>query len=427
MLLWAVWLACSAGHAQDAVGALTVDAADVQGEISPYVFGANYGPWALVSIDMQQAAADSGVTHLRFPGGNWGDDNSLQPQQFDLFMLQARNWGMDVSVSVNLENGTPEQAAAWVRYANLEQGWNIRHWSIGNEPDLYPDYDIDTFNAEWRASALAMREVDPTILLIGPEVSQFPDTVAGSEYLNVRREWVRAFLTANGDLVDMVSIHRYPFPIAPNMPPTTIDDLRQNAPRWDVMIDNLRADIRETVGTDKPIAVTEASSHWSQPIGGEATADSPFHAIWWADVLGRLIRQRVEIVNYFAFSTFGANAGYGLLDRYHPRPTYYTYQLYQHFGDLLVASTSTEPDVSITSALTSEGDTLTLMIVNLSDDAKSVPLIVSGVFFNGAAQLYVLDAEHLAELAAPHTVTNGSAVDLPPRSVTLLRIPILPS
>jgi len=29
--------------------------------------------------------------------------------------------------------GNPAEAADWVRYANLDKGWNIHYWEIGNE------------------------------------------------------------------------------------------------------------------------------------------------------------------------------------------------------------------------------------------------------------------------------------------------------
>jgi len=83
---------------------------------------------------------------------------------------------------------------------------------------------------------------------------------------------------------------------------TTIEDLRDNPGEWDVIIPNLRALIRDTIGRDLPVAVTEVNSHWDIRSGGETSPDSEYHAIWWADVLGRMIRQQVEIVNYFNLS-----------------------------------------------------------------------------------------------------------------------------
>src|SRR5687768_4363057 len=85
------------------------------GEISPYVYGSNHGPWSGVSLQMQEEAAVTGVTFLRFPGGRWGDQNNVTPQQLDLFMIQVRAWNIEPSIHVRLEGGSPEQAAELVR------------------------------------------------------------------------------------------------------------------------------------------------------------------------------------------------------------------------------------------------------------------------------------------------------------------------
>jgi hypothetical protein len=150
--------------------------------------------------------------------------------------------------------------------------------------------------------------------------------------------------------VDIVAIHRYPFPRSMSGPATAIDDLRANSREWDAIIPKLRADIREITGRDLPVAVTEVNSHWSAAIGGEATPDSFYNAIWWGDALGRMIRQGVAIVAHFALQSPNAYGGWGLLARYEARPTYYVYQLSQRFGQELVYASSDDLDVSIYAA-----------------------------------------------------------------------------
>jgi hypothetical protein len=407
----------SPARAQD--GDLWIDTTQPQGSINPLVYGANYGPWALVPSAVLPFVAESGVTFLRFPAGNWGDDNDITEQQLDLFMLQVRGWGVEPSVSVRMEGGTPEAAAALVRYANVEKSYDIRYWSIGNEPDLYPDYTPERANREWRAIAEAMEAVDPTILLIGPELSQFPTTPEGTDYLNIRREWLRAFLEANGDLVDIVSIHRYPFPPTNSSPATTIDQLRENAAEWDGLILNLRTVILETMGHDMPMAVTETSSHWNIVAGGEATPDSFYHAIWWADVLGRMIRGGVSAVNYFTLASAPDNA-YGLLGRTQPHPTYYVYPLYQQLGDQLVASGSDVGDVTITAAL--DGDVLTFLVINRGNLPLDLPLLLDGAPLTGTADAWRLDATHNADSIGTIALDTDTLLNLPPQSATVYRI-----
>lgn len=406
-------------QAQDA--ALLVNAADAQGEISPYVYGSNYGPWNLIPVDMQPLAAESGITHFRFPGGNYGDQFRASHSNIDLFMMQARAWGVEPSISVRMEGGTPEQAAEVVNYVNVVKGYNIRQWSIGNEPDLFDGYTVERFNEEWRAFADAMEAVDPSIELIGPDVSQFPSTIEGNEYLNVRREWVRSFLEANGDRVDIVSVHRYPFPTSNSAPPTTIADLRTEAPNWDTLVENLRAVIQDAVGHEMPMAITEANSNWTNVIGGDASPDTLPGAIWWADVLGRLIRQRLTIVDHFAFFSSGdIGGGMGLIGRSGARPVYYVYQMYRQFGTNLIASASTDPDVSITAALRDDG-ALTVMIVNRAEESRTLPLEIASFTASGDATAWRLDSEHNGEEIG--TVALSEALEIPPLSVTLYVIP----
>jgi hypothetical protein len=413
-------LAFHVSAAQD-MGALTVDASTSLGPISPYVYGASYGPWAQVSPEMTPQAADSGVTFLRFPGGNWGDENDIRTYLLDLFVMQARSWGAEPSVATRVDGGTVEQAAELVRYANVEKGYNIRYWTIGNEPDLDPEYDVERFSQEWRAQAEAMRAVDPGIILYGPEVSQYPSTVDAPEYLLKRREFVREFLKVNGDIVDIVSVHRYPFPINSNTP-TKLEQLRANAPEADVLVNLLRQDIMDSVGHDMPIAITEINSHYSNSGSGEATPDSFYNAIWWADVLGRFIKNKVEMISYFALYTPPSIGSFGMLGRYEPRPTYYTYQLYKKFGAELVQSDSSDVDVTIYAAKRDDG-ALTLMIVNLAPDEMTRTLQIDGFTPGGEAEVWRFDAEHNAEQIDAQAVVSGEAISIPGQSITLFIIP----
>ncbi|MCS6909847.1 MAG: hypothetical protein NZM11_04660 [Anaerolineales bacterium] len=406
---------------------LFVDAAYRLGPISPLVYGTNYGPWITVPYELKSQAIAARLTYLRFPGGAYGDNNDLQTYQVDQFIALARELGAEPAISVRLKKGTPEQAAAWVNYTNITHDYNVRYWSIGNEPSLYAatdrmDYDTQRYNAEWREFALAMEAVDPNILLVGPDTHQFTADPGGRPKDVNGRDWLREFLLANGDLVDIVAIHRYPFPKHPGDPPPTIDDLRANSREWEEIIPALRALIRETTGRDLPVAVTEVNSNWSFASGGEATPDSFYNAIWWADVLGRLIRQGVFIVAHFNLQTNPGRGGWGLLARTEVRPTYYVYRLYQHFGDELIYASSDEPDISLFAARRADG-ALTLMLVNLGPQAVEKPLMIANFVPAASAETYLLDEVHAAELVAPTPIGVSTIVRLPARSVTLLIVP----
>src|SRR5690606_18753709 len=125
-----------------------------------------------------------------------------------------------------------DAAARLVNYANVENDYDIRYWYIGNEPSLFDDYDVARLNREWRAIAEAMLAVDPDIVLIGPEPHQWNGLANATLLDDNGVEWVTGFLEANGDLVDIVAVHRYPFPRSDSDPSTTVADLRENTLEW---------------------------------------------------------------------------------------------------------------------------------------------------------------------------------------------------
>src|SRR5690606_35289073 len=66
-----------------AASGLFVDPSVELGAISPLIFGTNYGPWVSLRPETLPLAYDSGLTIIRYPGGEWGDANKLQTYQID--------------------------------------------------------------------------------------------------------------------------------------------------------------------------------------------------------------------------------------------------------------------------------------------------------------------------------------------------------
>lgn len=403
-------------------GALYVDPKLELGSISSLVYGTNHGPWVAVPFGMMPAAEQAGVTIVRFPGGAWGDNNNLKPYQIDGFITFCNQIGAIPSISVRLKNGTPEAAAELVRYANLEKGYNVHYWSIGNEPTLFAaelgeDYDTARFNREWRAFAIAMKAIDATIQILGPEVHQFMANPAANPKDSAGSDWMVEFLRANGDMVDIVSFHRYPFPKKRYDPPPSRADLRDNAEEWDDIIIYLRSLIHETTGREIPIAVTEVSSNYGKAVGSDGSPESFYHAIWWADVLGQMIRQRVLMVNQWMLASKAGQGGWGLVGPGEVRPTYYVYAMYRHFGSQLVYAASDDPYVSIYAARREDG-ALTVMVINLSDEEKRKPLQIKGM--NPlAAETWRFDAAHNAENLGQQPLFTEGRLVIPPQSITL--------
>jgi hypothetical protein len=396
---------------------LFVDAGIHTGSISPLVYGTNYGPWLFVPLQMQPLAEAAHLTVVRYPGGNWGDRNDMDEWNLDQYIALSRQFGAEPYIHVRLRDGSAEKAAEIVRLMNVQKGYNVRYWSIGNEPNLFGDgYDTERFNREWREWALAMRAVDPSIILIGPEINQFIP-FADEPYEQELERWMVEFLQANGDMVDIVSFHRYPFPRGVNAGLPTLDELRDSSTIWDDTIPYLRALIREHTGRDIPVAVTESNSSWAASSGGETTLDSHYNAIWWGDSLGRLIRAGVFMVNQFAIA-----GDFGLLGIYEPRPIYNVYLMYKHFGSEQVFASSADDLVSIFAALRDDG-ALTVMLVNRASEVRQVPFAITGFDLTAPANVYLFDHEHAAEAIPAVDLSGETELVLSPESMLLLEIP----
>jgi hypothetical protein len=390
------------------------------GPISPLVYGTNHGPWAAVPASRLEDAYNLPVTVIRFPGGEWGDRNILKPYEVDQFMDLCQRIGATATINVRTMTGTPEEAAELVRYVNIEKGYGIRYWAIGNEPQFYEGalgepYTVERFNREFRAIALAMKAVDPTIQIVGPELTNFGPDPAENPKDSADKDWMIEFLRANGDIVDVVSIHRYPFPANAVAPARTVDDLRRDTANWTPTLRYLRDLVQAETGRDLPIAVTETNSDWSKAVGGIATPDSHYNAIWWADSLGRMIREEVILVNYWMISY--NQGGWSLVTRDGPSPTYYVYEMYKHFGDQQVYSASGVANVSIYASRREDGS-LTLMVINLADEEKRVRLEMT-TNIPPTALVTLLDPEHNAVALGEQPFLLDGMLALPPQSVSL--------
>ena len=94
---------------------------------------------------------------MRYPGGSYADiyhwrDNTapggyVAPDtDFDHFMAGVQRAGAQAMVIANYGTGTPQEAADWVRYANVTKGYGVKYWEIGNEL-----YGNGHYGATWEA------------------------------------------------------------------------------------------------------------------------------------------------------------------------------------------------------------------------------------------------------------------------------------
>ncbi|MCE2849724.1 MAG: hypothetical protein LW717_00775 [Chloroflexaceae bacterium] len=401
-----------------------VDAGYRYQPIPTLVYGTNTGPWQTIGFEQRQIAQDTKIAMIRWPGGNWGDENDVTPLMVDEYMQLCTQIGATPSIHVRLFGGTAEKAAELVRYTNITKQYAVRYWAVGNEPDLFvknrgaSQYGIAEYVRDFIAFRAAMKAVDPTIVVMGPELSQFgpnesyPRDATG-EY------WLRGFLKAVPD-VEMVSLHRYPF----GERAVTRDMLAADPPSWTESIAFVRQLMRDTIGKEIPLAITEANSDWSGRVDDVAGTNSWANALWWAEVLARLIAADCQIVNQFCMGAIQSQ-GIGLFGpvSYNsgPLPTFEVYRLMQKLGGIRLHASIDDARAHVLAAQRDDG-ILTLLFVNQQSQARTLPITLANAQPRGLARVWRFsDANPVAQ---SDDIDITLPVQWPAYSATLLEIPI---
>ncbi len=175
----------------------------------------------------------AGFKAVRYPGGSYSDTYHWQTNtvegggyvapntSFDQFMGTVRAAGAQPIITANYGSGTPQEAAAWVQYANVTKGYGVKYWEIGNEifgNGAYgPNWEMDNHSAHNATTyanyvlqyVSAMKAVDPSIK-IGAVLSTpggWPDgMVAAGDSM----DWNHTVMSIAGPKIDFVIVHHYP-------------------------------------------------------------------------------------------------------------------------------------------------------------------------------------------------------------------------
>jgi hypothetical protein len=147
------------------------------------------------------------------PTSVWANPINMDFEEF-MDLCRSYNPPAEPIIILNFGTGSPQEAAAWVHYANIAHNYNIKYWEVGNElggnweiggPLNSTDYGrrfIEYYNA--------MIAVDPGVKLLGPVYG--PDDA--SENLNtdtyIKDMCQRLISAGMGNALGGVSIHMYP-------------------------------------------------------------------------------------------------------------------------------------------------------------------------------------------------------------------------
>jgi alpha-N-arabinofuranosidase len=375
-------------------------------------FGINAAVWdgAYASPNTTALLTELNNQALRFPGGSLSDVYHWQTNMsegqtfewatnFDEFVAVAAATRAAVYITANYGTGTPEEAAAWVHYANKVKRHNIRYWEIGNEN--YGTWEADNntrphdpvtyanrFKEYWRQ----MKAVDPSIkigavVVLGEDsFANYPEQlVTNPRTGQVHSGWTPVMLDTLRQLgvtPDFVVYHRY------EQGPGGESDLflLNSAASWANDAAALRQNLNDYLGQKArhvELAVTEHNSVFSNP--GKQTT-SLVNGLFYADAMGNLLKTEFNAMLWWDLRN-GQEAGnnnspslygwrrygdYGIVNAADPAgpadryPTFYVNKLLKYFargGEKVVQANSDYRSLGVY-AVTGADRSLRILVIN---------------------------------------------------------------
>lgn len=420
--------------------ALTVNASNVVAPFKREMLGTNIGLWTNSSFhpvskrtpQYVNMMKEAGISLIRFPAGAeadyayWDRTNSYEwhvgpspyirtitASIFDSYMSLVREVGAEPMVTVNAKIDDAEMAADMVRYANVEKGYNIKYWEIGNEPEFFAAPHAVTpleYAARIKAYSEAMKAVDPSIIIIGPANAQ------PTQF----QSWTKpilSYLHDNNSPVDGISTHWYPLwggqtNTASSSYPSIDNLLAYDGPDYANSYIKWANEFTDTTPTDNLISYRDAYTNnaivgiteLGQVTGGSEGAgigNTMAGALWLGDVLGRLAYHQMDFVNQFLFQ---GNQAYALMDmNKNVRPAYYLYPMFnRYFGDQMVESGSSDnQNFTIwASKKSGEDDKLYLMVINKNQtDSLSAAIDLTGFAPESVGASWTLNAPSVSSVS----------------------------
>ncbi len=371
------WLALSASYGQT---------------ISPYIAGQNawlpkgYGGVVYNGSFLDQLwpiVQKSKVQMIRI-GGNGVEFHLPSGPEYVALIDSIRRIGAEPMVQVSEGRGkyTSAQAAAIVDYVNNQMNRHIKYWIIGNEPNLNsatygaptPVARVGAYIREW---ASAMKAVDPTILIVGPETS-FYDTTYLNSLIGGANDITGT--DANGRYyLDVVTFHSYPFSGTQTRANVVAaaSTLSGNVDRLLTLMSAANTLHSRTGANALQWAVTEFNIDYANPTANTVEGvgvHSFLNGQYWAEVFGVGMQKGAVSMMPWSIQEGGGNRSTGdlgyldgsSLAAIKPRSAYYHEMLAaENLRGTFLPSTDNQSLVSVLSA--SNNGTTSVMILNKSD------------------------------------------------------------
>jgi hypothetical protein len=404
----------------------------------PEIYGVNVGLWAPDLIDLESLEVEKQLALgvVRYPGGLRADEEDWQKTlkvkdsnvDTDEFLDWCAKVGCKPMFTANVGDGSPELAAAWVKYVNQtrKNGPKVQLWEIGNEiygnwHRYYSKWGKDggtSYGKAVRAFVKAMKAADPTIKISAVWMLNGP--------------WNRAVFKEIADVIDAVSVHHYAQHARSESTPGLLAASSE--------VDQLMKDVQKQVlelgvkGKHYETWLSEWNSVDENP-GAQILQHE--NGLFVADYLGHLAESPIQIANLWALyngrdkrlgdysllSLKGDVQGFNFR-----RPSYWAFRMLSNTltGSLLQGKTNQE---ALSGFLSRRADgKLSLVFVNKSFDTEyKTTLKVPGL--KGEATVETLTVENSGGLLGSeptgktHASSGPKAQKLQLRDGSLLVVP----
>ncbi|GGY97456.1 cellulose binding domain-containing protein [Streptomyces poonensis] len=448
----------AADPAEEPAVEVSVNATLGLGTIDEAAFGVNHAIWDSHMNDPEVATLldDAGIGMMRYPGGSYGDiyhwkDHTapggyVAPNtEFDKFMGTVRATGSQPLIIANYGTGTPEEAADWVRYANVTRDYGAKYWEIGNEiygnghygsgweADDHPDKSPREYARNVLAYAKAMKAVDPTIKIgaVLTTPGDWPDGITGP---GDSADWNHTVLSTVAGTIDFAVVHSYPGG-------ATADEALDRVARMPGQLREVRRQIDRYAGersAEIGIALTEVNSNVQQnsrPNGlfaadvyMTALENGVFNVDWWNTHNGPTQVSTVD--GETDFNDFGLLSSGGCVGEVCQPPVNTPFHPYYGIksltalggpGDTMVASASDSDQVSVHAVHQADGDLSVMMINKDPDHSYPVDIEYAGYAPGSGTPVVHRYARGDTDVTRVPAPADGSQV-LPPYSITTVTV-----
>jgi alpha-N-arabinofuranosidase len=344
-------------------------------------------------------------------------------------------------IAVNAGLGNSDEAMYEVQYTNGDQNtpmgklrtlnghpesWKVKWWSIGNE--MYGTWQIghmstEDFVKKNNEFADKMRSVDPSIKLIA---------------VGNLGEWDRMILSNCSDKMDYISEHFYKQDYHGGGLMTHVKQIPDAIKEKAVAHREYRKTIPALEGKDIRICMDEWNYWYGPHIYGELGTRYFFRdAMGIAAGINEYSKNSdiIYMANYAqtvnVIGCIKTNTTHSVFDA-----TGQVLKLYRRkFGFIPVEINGETRPLDIGAALTTNGDTLTISVVNPTWEEIDLPLTVSGGDLKGEAEIWKVTApdvmstnepgrDPVVVIEGPESASLSKRYKVEPTSITIFRLPV---